>query len=458
MQNQPNLLFIMTDQQRWDAMGCSGGWVSTPALDRIAAGGVRFANCVTNSPVCIPARVSLATGHYPHSTGVWTNTRYTLPADTSTWLQAIRQAGYRTSLFGKTHLHPHQGDLREGEPLLHAYGLDDVDEIGGPRASAKLLSHMTEGWQRKGLWRSYQEDYAERFGNKPHVVRPSVLPFDEYADVYVGRRAAAYLAAYDRPEPWFCWVSFGGPHEPWDTPEPYASLHDPEAMPPPAHLLDDYADRPQGGFDRRKRLPLSTEEVRAMRTNYAGNISLIDDQIGNLLKVVEARGELDNTVIAFTSDHGELNGDYDLVYKETFFDGAVRVPMLLNTPASRGGELAGSVSDAFVEWFDIGPTLVELAGGRLDHRQFARSLAPLLSDPGAAHRPYAVSEYDNEIMILGERWKMALNAAGECYLLFDRLQDPAESRNLAGRPEMKETESRLRLQLLEHLLQHQRRL
>ena len=148
--DRPNLLFIMTDQQRWDAMGCSGGWVRTPNLDRIAAEGVRFSNCVTTSPICVSARVSLATGRYPHSTGVWDNAEYTLAPDAPTWMRAIRDLGYRTSLFGKTHLHPHSGDLRDREPLMHAYGLDDVNEIGGPRASANCLSYMTADWEARG--------------------------------------------------------------------------------------------------------------------------------------------------------------------------------------------------------------------------------------------------------------------------------------------------------------------
>ena len=94
---KPNILFMMTDQQRWDAMGCSGGWVRTPNLDRVAAEGVRFTNCVANSPVCIPTRVSLATGLYPHNTGIWNNLHYDMPGGTATWMQAIRDAGYSTS-------------------------------------------------------------------------------------------------------------------------------------------------------------------------------------------------------------------------------------------------------------------------------------------------------------------------------------------------------------------------
>ena len=104
---EPNILFLMTDQQRWDAMGCSGDWVRTPNLDRIAGEGVRFTRCITTTPICIPARVTLATGRYPHNHSVWSNVDYTLPPDGPSWMRVVRDCGYRTSLFGKTHLHPH---------------------------------------------------------------------------------------------------------------------------------------------------------------------------------------------------------------------------------------------------------------------------------------------------------------------------------------------------------------
>src|SRR5919109_1680959 len=113
--SRPNVLLFMTDQQRWDALGCVGGWLETPNIDRLAREGVRFANAYTNAPVCVPARVSLATGRYPHNHGVWRHENYTLPRRARTWMRAIRDAGYATSVFGKTHLHPHVGDLRDRE-------------------------------------------------------------------------------------------------------------------------------------------------------------------------------------------------------------------------------------------------------------------------------------------------------------------------------------------------------
>ena len=213
----------------------------------------------------------------------------------------------------KTHLHPHNGDLREREgDLMNAYGLDDVNEIGGPRASANVLSHMTAMWEEKGLWEAYRADYRERFSTKPHLVRPSTLGLEDYADVYVGQQAKQYLQNYEREQPWCCWVSFGGPHEPWDTPEPYASMYNPEDM-PPAIPPPPTEKRPSGHLDRlmqRVNPTFDSGEIGRLRANYAGNVTLIDAQVGELLDTIEARGELENTIIVHTSDHGEMNGDY----------------------------------------------------------------------------------------------------------------------------------------------------
>lgn len=450
---KPNILLLMTDQQRWDAMGCSGGWVQTPHLDRIANEGIRFTNCVTTSPVCIPTRLSLATGLYPHNTGVWNNMTHTMSADTPTWMQVVRNAGYRTSLFGKTHLHPHNGDLREKEELMNAYGLDDIDEIGGPRASQRVLSKMTAMWEEKGVWNIYKEDYGERFQNKPYVVRPSPLDFEDYADVYVGQQAKKYLQNYDRQEPWCCWVSFGGPHEPWDTPEPYASMYDPNEMPPPIPRQQ-AGDRPRGNLDNmmnRMNPKFEEGEVGRLRANYAGNVTLIDAQIGEILETIEARGELDNTVIVHTSDHGEMNGDYGLIYKSNFLNGAVRIPLLVRTPDTVKNTAKEIVCDSPAEWMDIGPTLVEVAGGEMKHRQYGKSLCPILADTSATHREFAISEISGEIMLLNEEWKIALNNDSIPYLLFNVKDDPDEINNLAGQPKMKDLETELRLRILEFL-------
>jgi choline-sulfatase len=329
---------------------------------------------------------------------------------------------------------------------------------------------MTARWEELGLLEAYKRDYADRFSTKPHVVRPSALPLEEYADVYVARGAAEYLSAYNEDEPWFCWLSFGGPHEPWDTPEPYASMYNPQDMPEAIPSGDISQERPRGHLDyllgthagaeeyqsstpSHDQAPnhapeLTPEEIGRMRADYAGNVTLIDDQIGAVLEVISSRGELENTVIVFISDHGEMNGDHGLIYKENFLDPAVRVPLIVRTPSTLSAASSGQSLDVPVEWFDVGPTLVELAGGDLPYRQFARSLVPLLNGGGDAHREDALSQIWGEHMLVTDRWKFVVNPQGQPYMLFDLAQDPQEKDNLAGRSEYKDVETALGMRLL----------
>jgi arylsulfatase len=442
-----NILLLMTDQQRWDALGCVGGWVKTPNMDQLAAEGVRFPNAYTNAPACVPARVSLTLGRYPHNHRVWRNKTNTLPPGKPTWMRAIRDAGYGTSVFGKTHLHPHRGDLRDRESLIQAYGLDVVDEIAGPRASIRCRSNLTDAWERAGVYEAYKSDLHERLATKPWVARPSPLPLELYPDVYVPRQAAAYLRRYEDRRPWFCWVSFGGPHEPWDAPESYASRYDPAAMPDPVQAVRGTHERPRGLLDGRMAqggMPFEPGDVAQLRANYAGNLTLIDDQIGELLGVVAERGELDRTVVAFVSDHGEMNGDHGLLYKNNFLNPAVRVPFIVRLPeAARREAAAGAVAETVVELMDLGATLVEVAGGKLPRRSLARSVLPVLHDPARAVRDVAISELRREVMLATTDWKLALNRDGEVYLLYDLSADPTETRNLAGMPEYADVERNL---------------
>jgi len=449
--SQPNILLVMTDQQRWDSLGCVTPWMRTPNMDRVARDGVQFMNCITTSPLCVPARRTLVSGLYPHNTAVWQNP--VRPLDTPTWMNCIREAGYRTSLFGKMHVNPHRGDLREVAQLLRVQGLDDVNETSGPRESTWTLSHMTVEWAQRGIWESYRRDLADRYSSKPHLVRPSTLGLENYYDSYVGRTAKEYLEAYDRKEPWFCWVSFGGPHEPWDAPAPYANAYSPEAM--PKALTGDMtgaAGRARGLLDRRlEALPgVTSKDVAEMRANYAGNVKLIDDMVGGIFEVIERRGEMGDTIIAVVSDHGEMNGDYGLIYKRTFLESSVRVPLVIRTPATLARAQATGTRETCaspVEWFDLGPTLVELAGGEIRYRQFAKSLVPCLHDPGRCVREESLSEIAGEIMVRSAGWKLAVNDGGEPYLLFDLERDPCETRNLAGLSDYREMEGDLMLRL-----------
>jgi len=431
---QPNILFLMADQMRADALGIVNGWTRTPNLDALARTGFLFRGVFTNSAECIPARISLALGLYPHQTGVWENGTYILNPDCPNWMQAVERAGYCTSLFGKTHLHPHEGDLREREHLMHAYGLQVVDETTGPHASAHVLSNMTQSWERLGLWELYRADVVDRVHTKRYAVRPSVLGAEHHYDVYVGRQAARYLAGLDDPRPWFCWVSFGGPHEPWDAPEPYASLHAQAEIPPPIPRLCGH-EQVRGllrrAFDSDYYSPLlQPDEVCALRANYAGNVTLIDEQIGTILEVVRRRGELERTLIVFTSDHGEMNGDQGLIYKANFLDQVLQVPLIVRPPLAVGPSVGRKLS-VVVEWMDVGATIVDYAGGILPKLSHAKSLRPLIEGKEAAFREFAVSEFLAHTAIVDHRWKIEFGPDDRPTLLFDRANDPLEQFNLA---------------------------
>jgi arylsulfatase len=455
--DQPNILFLVSDQQRWDAFGATGGWVDSPHIDRLAAEGMLFTTCVANAPACIPARRALASGLYPHTTGVWESEDCELPLEAPFWVRAIRDTGYATALFGKLHLYPYRGDLRERADTLAAYGFDVADEVPGPNSAATTLSHLTARWEQLGLWEAYRADLAERKASWPPLIRPTPLPLDQYPDVYIGTRAAEHLARTGLRSPWFCWVGFVGPHEPWDAPLSYAGRYEDRPMPAPARRIRSLGERPRGELDDRldQWAPggLAASTVRRLRANYAAKVTVIDEQVGRILAVLEQRGELDRTVVIFTSDHGEMNGDHGLLYKQTFLDGSVRVPLIVRPPRGAEWAPAGSVCHDPVEWFDVGPTLAELAGVRPLAGQQAASLTPSLRDPGRGPRASALCELRGELMLLTRGGKIAVNQRGETYLLVDRVADPGEGMNLASDPAAGGLEAHLRSQLLERVVQ-----
>ncbi len=456
MVDRCNILFIMADQFRRDALRHVGGYGRTDALDALAADGVSFRCAVTNSPECIPARFALATGLYPHQTGVWRNGPFTLSPSAWNWIQPLQAAGYRTSVFGKTHFHESaqaSGDLRDGAVLMHGYGLREVDEIPGPRAATQIRCAMTDTWRQLGLLDAYRRDFQERFASKPWLARPSTLGLENYYDTYVGRRALAYLSAYDQPEPWFCWVSFAGPHEPWDAPPPYDTMYSPSDMPRGIPRMRD-AGSAKGLLGELFRspghaAPATAGEIAALRANYAGNVTLIDDQIGALIERLKRTGAYDRTLIVFCSDHGEMNGDHGLIYKGNFLASAVDIPFIVRPPGGRRAT-ASDPADALVELIDAGSTILDYAGVDGAKSANGRSLRTVLEGAGEPHRSYVVAEFGQHTMIATRAWKGEFNARGDPVLLLDRVADPLEQDNLVDAPTSREAIAGLRAMLLAH--------
>lgn len=450
-----NILFIMTDQLVYHALGCVDPRIQTPNIDRICQEGTRFSRCYSNAPLCLPARCCLATGRYPAELNVMDNSAAGLPEQSETWMRRIRDAGFETSLFGKVHLHRFPRDMRDIAAHTQGCGYQIVDEMPGPRTYGMVRSSYYDYLEERGLLETYRRDMKNRYEDGPvYTSRPTPLKTQDYADVYIANRALQYLKNVSGSKPWFCTVGFGGPHEPWDTPSEYVDRYKDVTPPTPLRRPESvYPSRRRGVFDdllsgrydsclTKEILNMTPEDIANLRRSYYGHISLIDDQVGRLLNLLERRDMLKNTVVVFTSDHGEQNGDYGLLFKQTFLDSSVRVPLAIRLPSDYG-EKTPQVIDHPVELMDVGVTLCDLLGlgGELAH---ARSLLPLMRGE-KAQKERIISQLFGETMLLQNETKAVFNKAGDIYMLFDLSCDPAETQNLADAPAYQTLQSTMQL-------------
>jgi choline-sulfatase len=444
--DQPPILILMPDQQRWDALGCAGTpAVRTPNMDRIAAEGVRFSNAVSVSPLCMPARAAFVTGLYPHNFGMWTNSGE-LPADDETLFQCLQRAGYRVAYVGKSHFYPH-GDfhMHEREDWMRRRGIDIVRECTGPHATTRTRSFVTDRWERKGLWQVFKDDYARRGKAGPvEALWPSPLPDDEHLDALIGEKALEVIEAYDEERPLCLFVGFGGPHEPWDAPARWAETYDPadcvtgipcEAL--PATLPEHARERLSHG--RHENIP--EEAARKIHALYYAKVSHIDHWFGRIMDAFERRGWLQEALIVHWTDHGEMLCDHGRFHKSVFYDGSVRIVMTVRWP---GRVEAGQVCGALVETIDVFPTILEAVGAEHSGRCLGRSLWPCLRDPSAEIREAAFSEVNETTMVMTRTHKYAMDSQGRGYMLHDLERDPREEHNLIGAARMGALERRMR--------------
>jgi len=446
---RPNLLFIMADQHRYDFLGCAeAAFPRTPHLDAIAARGVRFSQCTTNSPVCAPARIGLATGLHPWRLGALDNGAF-LPLSTPTYYQRLRDHGYRVGCVGKLDLakpDPYNG--RYGDrPIVYAWGFTHPEECegkmhagGSPRPRGPYTFHLRD----RGLLERFHADYQARRakGWIRGASYDSVLPCEDFEDVYIGRRAVEWVERVPDDFPWHLFVSFVGPHDPFDPPAPFAERTRRADVPPP--IAADLAGKP--AWVRRRALGLSPDEIVHTRRQYGALIELIDAQVGALLDALERRGFAENTCVIYASDHGEMLGDHGLYTKSVAYEAALRVPLLAAGPGIEGGHVCG----APVELLDLNPTLCDLAGLPPPEHLDARSLVPLLRGETDRHRPDALAVLRNFRCLRTERYKLIENA-NDVPELYDLGEDPEERHNLAE--ERPDIVGRLHRRLRERLLE-----
>lgn len=425
---QPNILFLFPDQWRWDWLGCASEYavsqlLKTPTIDGLAARGVRFTQCRTNSPLCSPARACLATCRRYHRTGVVDNNQITDPT-MPTFFEALRDAGYQVATCGKSDLFkPLQDANPKGfHPMMREYGFTSGIDSRGKWDSARFAREGIDEpyWmmlQEQGLLETHLSS-MERFKYsrvelKSISTEASPLDGDLHADGFTAANAVKLLNGFEAEEPWMLWVNFPGPHEPFDPPERYQREFDEVAFEMP---VNGESGVPQ--------------DHQQLRRNYAAMMTFIDDQIARILGAVEARGELENTVVIFASDHGEMLGDHGKWYKQVPEEASVHVPLIV-AGAGVSESVWGTVDDRLVELIDVGTTCVELAGGVLPAGIDGVSFASALRGTPGEKRGVQVSQLGDWRMIFDGRFKL-VETEGQADRLYDLVDDPDELRDVAG--------------------------
>lgn len=419
----------MADQFRADHLGCLGAThVRTPHLDRLAAAGMVFTQCCTNAPICAPARIGLATANQPLRHGALDN-QAILPLRQPTYYQRLRDHGYRVGCVGKLDLAKPLAQLgRTGDrPLVFAWGFTHPHECEGKVHAGSYdepVGPYGVWLAEQNLFNRFRADYRRRIETDLlwESAHDSVLPARAYEDAYIGQRAVEWLETVGDDFPWHYFVSFVGPHDPFDPPTEYAARYRQTAMPPPVPPGEAAAVK-YAGESR-----ASLEQTLVCRRQYAATIELIDEQIGKILGVLESRGLRENTVVVFTSDHGEMLGDHGLWTKNVFHEGALRVPLIVAGP----GIPAGHRCDALVELIDLNPTLCDWAGTPRLENTDAVSLVPLIRGEVEAIHQETISSLRSGLCVRTRDWKLIVGATGELEL-YDLAHDPGEQTNLASR-------------------------
>lgn len=359
-----NILLIVTDQQRFDSLSCYGcDAIDTPNLDRLAADGARFTNCYVNNPVCTPSRASMFTGKPIPGHGVY-RLHDDLPADEVPFPWHLQRAGYRTALFGKLHL---SSRIFEDEHRHPHDGFDIYEESKSPYLPPSTLNAYLP-W----LEQHFPELFRRLQSRKREFGR---FPEDAHLSRWVSTRTVEFLRQHDRSRPFFCYASFFDPHDPYnDYPESMARLVRPSMIPSPLPDPESWEALPTGIRREHEHGYLgafaSYEErrIHEMRVGYYASVAFMDQEVGRILAALEELGYAEETLVLFTSDHGDMLGDHGLLAKGAFFyEPCVKVPLIIRAP---GVITPGTVCDDIVQGSDAAATI--LAAARFDEAARAR--------------------------------------------------------------------------------------
>ena len=415
--SKPNILFFFPDQHRFDFVGFNPDIpVRTPHLDKLADRGVTFTKAIVPSPVCAPSRACMAAGKRYHRCGVPGN-GFDYPLDQHTQYQALRSAGYRVAGVGKFDLSKDTPEWGlDGKRLIDEWGFTDGIDNEGKYDGTRSGKTEPHGPYLKYLYDNnwadiHQNDFDRKNRHGFRDTHPTELPDEAYCDNWIAENGLSILRDFPRDQPWFVQVNFTGPHNPMDITQ---SMYD---------------TRPDVRFPQpNDSTQLDPDHHNEIRKNYAAMIENIDRHIGRFLEEVEARGELDNTLVVFSSDHGEMLGDHDRWGKSIYYHPSMCVPLVMAGP----GVQQGVSTDALVELHDLAVTYVDFAGADGIPDADGKSLKSLLAGESDSHRDIAISALNDWQSIWDGRLKLVLQE-GEEPRLFDLEADPGENNNLAGK-------------------------
>jgi arylsulfatase A-like enzyme len=471
-----NILFIMYDQLRFDYLGCAGHpHLQTPNFDRVAARGVRFTNAYVQSPICGASRMSFYTGRYVSSHGAAFN-GFPLRVGEITLADHLRAAGMDCWLIGKTHMRADAKGMarlglapdsvigaRQAECGFDVWVRDDglwaqgPDGFYDPGRSPYNEYLKAQGYPGENPWADFANAGVDEDGDIAsgwmfrNADKPANIREEHSETPWLTSRTLDFIAA--QTGPWCAHVSYIKPHWPYIVPAPYHAMFGPGHVPPATrHAVEREDPHPVYGawMENRVAQAFQRDEVREkVIPAYMGLIRQCDDQLGRILDHLEATGQMADTMIVLTSDHGDYLGDHWLGEKELFHDPSVKIPMIVYDPRPEADATRGTTCDALVESIDLAPTFVEAAGGTVaDHILEGRSLLPWLRGETPDWRACAISEFDYSptgqavklgldpkdcrlFMVFDGRWKLMHAEGGFRPMLFDLATDPEEFHDLA---------------------------
>ncbi len=419
MAKRPNILFLMTDQQRFDTVRALGNpIIQTPALDRIVQEGTSFTSAYCPSPVCVASRCSFLLGQWPHQNGCTNNSP--MPQERASLMELLNEAGYQTHGVGKMHFSPNSRKMWGFETR------DFSEEGAGPDDFTEFLT--------ENRYEHVVAPHGER-SEYYYIPQPSQLPARLHHTQWVGDKTLQFLSRRDTERPFLCWTSFIKPHPPFESPVPWNRLYRMVEMPMPFlpidyHHLHTYWNRHQNRYKYRDQ-GRDMNLLRTMRAAYYAAISFIDYQVGRILQYLQAKGELDNTLVCYTSDHGELLGDYDCYGKRSFLDAAARIPLLVRYPERFKADVQ---CDTPISLVDVLPTCLAAVGLKQHPEHIGEDMADIAT--GHCKREAIIGQLGKEstglYLFLTRAYKYIYSAADRREWLFRRIPGRLDERSLAG--------------------------